>query len=78
MILQQMKRRTAATLCFYRFFVVLFAVGCWLHFAAAENETEWMPDEHLRAAVREALKLAPDASLTPQALKELTEFQAVR
>ena len=37
-----------------------------------------MPDEHIRAAVREALGLAPDASLTPSRLEKLTEFRAVQ
>ena len=76
MILQQMKRRTAATLCVYGPLLLLFGVVGLLNFAAAENETEWMPDANLRQAVREALKLAPDASLTPQVLEGLTELQA--
>ena len=42
------------------------------------NETEWMPDNHLRWAVRRTLKLAPDAPLTPQVLEGLTELQADR
>lgn len=72
MISQQMPLR------FYRYFVLLLAIGCSLHFAAAENETEWMPDEHLRAAVREALALEPDVSFTPQVLEALTELPATR
>ena len=42
------------------------------------NETEWMPDNHLRWVVRRTLKLAPDAPLTPQVLEGLTELQADR
>ena len=42
----------------------------------AENETEWMPDEHLRRVVREALELAPDAPLTPEQLENLTQLPA--
>ena len=74
MISQQMKRRTMATLRFYGNFVFLFAVVGLLHSTAAENETEWMPDENLRRTVRRALRLDPDASLTPQALDGLTEL----
>ena len=40
----------------------------------AENKTVWMPDRNLRQAVREALKLAPGASLTPQELARLTKL----
>ena len=43
----------------------------------AENKTVWMPDRNLRQAVREALKLAPGASLTPQALAGLTKLELV-
>ncbi len=78
MILQQVKQSILTMLRFYRYFVVLFAVGCWLNFASAENEIERMPDANLRLAVREALELAPDASLTPQQLAGLMELSAHR
>ena len=73
-ILQPMKRRTGTTLRGY--LVLLAVVGCCFNTAVAANEIEWMPDEHLRAAVRKALSLAPDVSLTPQALEGLTELEA--
>ena len=48
------------------------------HQETAANETEWMPDENLRWAVRRTLKLAPDASLTPQALERETQLHVDR
>ena len=72
--------------CFAIFLIVLIGLMVFLslnicqkrvtHQETAENDTPWMPDEHLRRAVRHALELAPDASLTPQALERLTELNA--
>ena len=44
---------------------------------ATVPEETWMPDANLRAAVREALGLAPTDVLTQQALQDLTELDAL-
>lgn len=73
-----MKKRFAIFLIVLIGWVVSVSLsGCHkrvTHQETAANETEWMPDENLRRAVRRALKLGPDASLTPQALGRLTEL----
>ena len=50
---------------FFVFFLTTFA-----------QEGHWMPDANLRSAVREALELPDDASLTKEHLKELTRVVA--
>ena len=47
---------------FYILFVVLTALSCCLNLALAQNEADWMPDENLRAAVRQALNINSDSS----------------
>ena len=61
---------------FYRLFVVITALSCCLNLASAQDETEWMPDENLRTAVRQALNIAADSSLTQQAMQALTILNA--
>lgn len=61
---------------FYRLFVVLTALSCCLNLASAQNETEWIPDENLRIAVRHALSIDVDSSLTQQAMGTLTILNA--
>lgn len=61
---------------FYRLFVVITALSCCLNFALAQDETEWMPDENLRTAVRQALNIETDSSLTQQAMQVLTTLNA--
>ena len=61
---------------FYRLFVVIAALSCCLNIASAQNETEWMPDENLRTAVRQALNIEANSSLTQQAMQALTILNA--
>lgn len=61
---------------FYRLFVVITALSCCLNIASAQNETEWMPDENLRTAVREALNIEANSSITQQAMQALTILNA--
>ena len=61
---------------FYRLFVVIAALSCCLNLASAQNETEWMPDENLRTAVRQALNIDTNSSLTQQAMQGLTTLNA--
>ncbi len=61
---------------FYRLFVVLIALSCCLNLGLAENEADWMPDENLRIAVRQALNIGSDSSFARQDLEELTILNA--
>ena len=61
---------------FYRLFVVIIALSCCLNLASAQDETEWMPDENLRTAVRETLNVEAGSSLTQQAMQALTILNA--
>ena len=61
---------------FYKFCVVLTALSCCLNIALAQNEADWMPDENLRIAVRQALNIGSDSSFTRQDLEELTILNA--
>ncbi len=61
---------------FYRLFVVITALSCCLNIASAQNETEWMPDENLRTAVRQALNIEANGSLTQHAMQALTILNA--
>lgn len=61
---------------FYRLFVVITALSCCLNLASAQDETQWMPDENLRTAVRQALNIEANNSLTQQAMQALTILNA--
>ena len=61
---------------FYRLFVVITALSCCLNLASAQDETEWMPDENLRTAVRQTLNIDANNSLTQQAMQGLTILNA--
>ncbi len=61
---------------FYRLFVLITALSCCLNLASAQNAAEWMPDANLRTAVRQALNIAADSSLTQQAMQALTILNA--
>ncbi len=61
---------------FYRLFVVITALSCCLNLAWAQDETQWIPDENLRTAVRQALNIEADNSLTQQAMQALTILNA--
>ena len=64
---------------FYTCFVILLVMfSSWLHGAAAQQDpaAAWMPDANLRAAVREALDLGPNDTLTQQRMQELSELFA--
>ena len=61
---------------FYKCCVVLTVLICCLNSALAQNEADWMPDENLRAAVRQALNINADSSFTRQEMQELTVLNA--
>ena len=61
---------------FYRLFVVITALSCFLNLASAQDETTWMPDEKLRTAVSEALNLDLSTGLTQQVMQKLTTLNA--
>ena len=61
---------------FYRLFVVLIALSCCLNLGLAQDESDWMPDENLRIAVRQALNIGSDSSFTRQEMEELTILNA--
>ena len=61
---------------FYRLFVIITALSCCLNLASAQNAPEWMPDENLRTAVRQALNIDTDSLLTQQAMQGLTSLNA--
>ena len=61
---------------FYIFFVILFFFSSLMHVANAQNEADWMPDANLRTAVREALNLNADDTLTTQKMLDLTALTA--
>ena len=61
---------------FYTFFLILFMLSTAMQIAHAENEADWMPDTHLRAAVRAKLGLADDEALTQATMADLTNLYA--
>ena len=58
----------------YTLFLICFTVSCW--FNVADAQTVRMPDTNLAAAVREALDLGPNANLTKQKMRKLTQLTA--
>ena len=59
---------------FCTFFVICLTLSCWINIASAQ--TVRMPDTNLAAAVREALDLGPNANLTKQKMRKLTQLTA--
>ena len=59
---------------FYTFLVICLTLNCWINIANAQ--TVRMPDENLAAVVRDALKLAPNATITRQDMQRLTFLNA--
>ena len=59
---------------FCRCLVLFIVLSSWLRSASAQVVN--MPDANLRAAVRDTLGLAPNASITKQALQRLTRLDA--
>ena len=60
----------------YTLFALLLTLNSWLHIAHAQDESTWMPDANLRTAVRNALGLANDDTLTQEVMTNLTELIA--
>ena len=56
------------------FFIVLIALSCWI--SVADAQTIRMPDANLAAVVRDALGLAPNAPISKQKIRGLTELDA--
>ena len=56
------------------FFVILIALSCWT--SVADAQTVRMPDANLAAVVRDALGLAPNAPISKQKIRGLTELDA--
>ena len=59
---------------FCRYLVLFIVLSSWLSSASAQVVN--MPDANLRTAVRDTLDLAPNASITKQALQGLTRLDA--
>ena len=59
---------------FYTFFVICLTLSFWFNIANAQVVN--IPDTKLASAVREALNLGPNARLTQQKVKQLTELKA--
>ena len=59
---------------FYTFFLMIILLNGWL--SRADAQIVRMPDANLAAAVRDALNLRPDATITRQGLQDLTILQA--
>ena len=61
---------------FYTFLVILTLFSSWIHSATASDEADWMPDANLRTAVRSALNLNNNDTLTQAGMANLTGLTA--
>ena len=61
---------------FYTLLVILTLFSSWIHSATASDEVDWMPDANLRTAVRSALNLNNNDTLTQAGMANLTTLTA--
>ena len=61
--------------CLY-FASLMVLFGIWIDIGFAQSEETWMPDDNLRAAVRDALSLNSGTALTKAAVGTLTVLNA--
>ena len=61
---------------FYTFLAILTLFSSWIHSAAASAAAQWMPDANLRTAVRSALNLNNNDTLTQAGMANLTTLTA--
>ena len=61
---------------FYTLLVILTLFSSWIHNATASDEADWMPDANLRTAVRSALNLNNNDTLTQASMANLTGLTA--
>ena len=61
---------------FYTLLVILTLFSSWIHSATASDEADWMPDANLRSAVRSALNLNNNDTLTQAGMANLTRLTA--
>ena len=61
---------------FYTLLVILTLFSSWIHNATASDEADWMPDANLRTAVRSALSLGNNDTLTQAGMANLTTLTA--
>ena len=61
---------------FYTLIVILLALNSWIHQVEAQDASAWMPDANLRTAVRSALSLGNNDTLTQAGMANLTSLTA--
>ena len=61
---------------FYTLIVILLALSSWIHQVEAQDASAWMPDANLRTAVRSALSLGNNDTLTQAGMANLTRLTA--
>ena len=61
---------------FYTFLAILTLFSSWIHSATASDAAQWMPDANLRTAVRSALNLNNNDTLTQAGMANLTGLTA--
>ena len=61
---------------FYTLIVILLVLNIWIHQVEAKDASAWMPDANLRTAVRSALSLGNNDTLTQAGMANLTRLTA--